>query len=178
MSPVARGCTDSSDPTESAIRTSSSTQMKELRDYISWYTRDHITHTEPKLSVLTSSIRPDSSYNFDASTVSCHKCKVLELRSLLGTEIGALVEGQSGMAYVATKSNGVMTLLSLTAPANPRVDLTVQCYCEAALWSGTTAFALVDKVVSIERLLILKFNPRAVGFLAEEGSGYAAVRWA
>ncbi|KAK9331103.1 hypothetical protein V1520DRAFT_368981 [Lipomyces starkeyi] len=206
------GYTDCSDSTVWAIPTSSNTQMKELRDYISWYTRDHLTHTDPKLSVLTSSIRPDSSYNFDASAVcnitnicqlgsalfeldillvSFTSAKVLELRSLLGTEIGALEDGQSGRAYIATSSwqllhnassNDIMTLLtdaSHTAAASPRVDLTVQLDAdvpsafhedagrEVVLFSRKhTAFALVDKVVSIERLLILKFNPRGAGFLS------------
>ncbi|KAK9372902.1 uncharacterized protein V1513DRAFT_450862 [Lipomyces chichibuensis] len=223
--------TDSSGLTVSAIPTSSNTQMKELRDYISWYTRDHLTQTDPKLPLLTSSIRPDSLYNFDGSNVcnvtnlcqlesalfeldivcvkghllcgrcytlgpiavnSFHKCKVLELRSHLGTEIGALVEGQSGKAYVGTSSlqllhnvsrDAIVTLLtevSLTTAGNPRVDLTVQldtdvpsAFHEGATvklyyGAGNTAFALVDKVVSIERLLILKFDPQGVGFLSDK----------
>ncbi|KAK9363853.1 hypothetical protein V1504DRAFT_118294 [Lipomyces starkeyi] len=40
------GYTDCSDPTVSAIPTSSNTQMKELRDYICWYTRDHLTQIQ------------------------------------------------------------------------------------------------------------------------------------
>ncbi|KAK9344805.1 hypothetical protein V1522DRAFT_437192 [Lipomyces starkeyi] len=174
------GYTDCSDPTVSAIPSLSNTQMKELRDYISWHTRDHLTHTDPKLSVLTSSIRPDSSYIFDASTVSLALWQVLHSRSDSCYSKVNVATSSLQLSHNVS-SNGIMTLLtdaSLTPAANPRVDLTVQldadvpsAFHEGATvklyyGAGNTAFALVDKVVSIERLLILKLNPRGVGFLS------------